>query len=150
MRQIIVAHIENEDKHHDYIYKEGKKIPKEDNGQRYLCINEIGELHAYKWPDEASYYGNDVFMATDEIGVENGYPTVGDEKYRICGAGEDYVYLNTDRKEKYHTKNVVTDTKVVVASPSNTDKKADCELLRQIYVELENVMKENGKWGDRP
>ena len=150
MRQIIVANIEKQDNHSDYIYKEGHKILKEDSGQRYLCINKIGELHAYKWPDQASSEGSGVFMATDEVGAEGGYPTVDGKKYRICGAGQDFIYTDTDRKDKVYTADVVTKKKVVIVSPNSPDKKEARELLRGIYIELESTMKERDKWGDRP
>lgn len=150
MRQIIVANIEKQDNHSDYIYKEGHKILKEDSGQRYLCINKIGELHAYKWPDQASSEGSGVFMATNEVGAEGGYPTVDGKKYRICGAGQNFVYTDTDRKNKVSTADTVTDDKVVIVSPNNPDKKEARELLRGMYIELESTMKERDKWGDRP
>ena len=150
MRQIIVANIEKQDNHSDYIYKEGHKILKEDSGQRYLCINKIGELHAYKWPDQASSEGSGVFMATDEVGAAGGYPEIDGVKYRICGAGQNFVYTDTDRKNKVSTADTVTDDKVVIVSPNNPEKKEARELLRGIYIELESTMKERDKWGDRP
>ncbi len=150
MRQIIVANIEKQDNHSDYIYKEGHKILKEDSGQRYLCINKIGELHAYKWADQASDEGDGVFMATDEVGAAGGYPEIDGIKYRICGAGQNFVYTDTDRKNKVSTADTVTDDKVVIVSPNNPEKIEVRELLRGMYVELESTMKERDKWGDRP
>ena len=89
-------------------------------------------------------------MATDEVGAAGGYPEIDGIKYRICGAGQNFVYTDTDRKNKVSTADTVTDDKVVIVSPNNPEKKEARELLRGMYVELESTMKERDKWGDRP
>ena len=68
MRNIIVNYNVPDIDHHNFYYVEGKKIPKPKTNIVYAYIDKGGMLHATEWMDDASQYGNGVFMETDEIG----------------------------------------------------------------------------------
>ena len=144
MRKIIVNHNVPEMDHHEFIYKEGKKIPKPDDGVVYAYIDEHGLLHATEWMDDASQYGNGVFMETDEIGNDHGVPTVNGKAYRIWGAGSNYVKISSETREKFYTK-VREGAKKIVTHPNSEDKAEAYEILRQIYNAIEDAIDEEAE-----
>lgn len=139
MRKIIVNHNVPDIDHHEFYYVEGKKIPKSETNIVYAYIDKGGLLHATKWMDDASQYGNGVFMETDEIGAEGGVPTVNGNSYKIWDAGTNWVKTAKNVTEKFYTSADEGGTKIV-KHPGNEDKQAECEVLRQIYLQIEEVL----------
>lgn len=132
-----------EQDHHDFIYKDGKKIPKEDNGLRYVYLDHAGLFHASKWEDEASEYGKGVYAVTDELDSKNGVPVVNGKAYDVWGATEYAVYLGKAKSEPFHVKTEKVGNKVIV--PHNDKKKmADLEIIRKMYLALEEEKKRVG------
>lgn len=119
---------------------EGKKIPKPDNGIRYAYIDDSGLLHVTRWEDDASLYGNGVYMALDDIDGRNGLPEIEGRAYRVWGAGKNWVRISKKTREKFYTKAKDGASKVVVNK--DEDKKEAYEILRQIYVEIEEKLDE--------
>ena len=144
MRKIIVNHNVPDIDHHEFYYVEGKKIPKPETNIVYAYIDEHGLLHATEWMDDASQYGNGVFMETDEIGNDHGVPTVNGKAYRIWGAGSNYVRISSETREKFYTK-VREGAKKIVTHPNSEDKAEAYEILRQIYNAIDDVLDEEAE-----
>jgi hypothetical protein len=135
MRKLIEMKTVEKDAHHMYIYENGKKTPIPDDGVVFAYLSSTGMLKATEYPDRAgSKEGK--FVVTDEIKQEKGKPCINGRTYDIFGAGPDFVYLSAGRDTPYHTADINTPTKKVQTSPNNPSKRADCELLRQIYIML--------------
>lgn len=141
MRELIVNSNVAEMDHHEYIYKEGKKIPKEDSGIRYAYIDEGGLLHVTKWEDDASAYGGGVYMAVDDIESKNGLPMIGEKAYKIWGAGKNWVRLSNVTREKFYTKAKEGADKIIT-HPNSAERKDACETLRQIYTAIDDKIEE--------
>lgn len=133
MKKLIEMKTIELDGHHMFTYKDGKKTPIPDDGVVFCYLSKTGMLKTTEWPDRAGSLDGQ-FVVTDEITNDHGKPCVNGRTYDIFGAGEDFVYLSSGRDEKYHTKNIVGGKQVVITSPNNPSKKADCELLREIYM----------------
>lgn len=132
-----------EQDHHDFIYKDGKKIPKVDTGLRYVYLDKAGLFHASKWEDEASEYGKGVYAVTDEVDYDDGFPVVNKKIYKVWGATEYAVYLSKRKEEPFHVKEEKVGNKVIV--PHNDKKKmADLEIIRKMYLALEEMKKSVG------
>ena len=139
MRQLITAKLEQKDRHSKFLRdSDGKKVEIPDDGIVYAYIDNHGILHASKYADIASTYGGGKFVMTDEITSIHGKPAVNGKAYSVYGAGEDYVYLSNEKDEdaKYHVKDFETDKKLIKYNKSSLVKKAELEVLRQIYLEL--------------
>lgn len=137
MKKLIEAKTVKKDAHHLFTYEDGKKTPIPDDGVVFCYLSRGGMLKVDEFPDVAgSIEGK--FVVTDEITNNHGNPCVNGHTYTIFGAGEDFVWLAKNKSEegKYHTKNVVTENKVVVTSRNNPKKKEELEILRQIYMML--------------
>ena len=141
MRNVIVNYNVPDIDHHKFYYVEGKKIPKPETNIVYAYIDKGGLLHATEWMDDASQYGNGVFMETDEIGSDHGLPTVNGNTYNIWDAGSNWVKTAKNTKEKFYTKTKEGATKVVT-HPNSREKAEACEVLRQIYLDIEDRLKE--------
>lgn len=141
MRNVIVNYNVPDIDHHKFYYVEGKKIPKPETNIVYAYIDNGGLLHATEWMDDASQYGNGVFMETDEIGSDHGLPTVNGNTYNIWDAGSNWVKTAKNTKEKFYTYTKEGATKVVT-HPGKEDEQAECEILRQIYKAIEEVLDE--------
>ena len=125
-----------EQDHHDFIYKDGKKIPKADTGLRYAYLDEAGLFHASKWEDEASEYGKGVYAVTDEIDCDGGFPIVNKKVYKVWGATEYAVYLGKEKKEPYHVKEEQVGNKIIV--PHGDDQKLEAlDVIREMYLKIE-------------
>lgn len=144
MREIKVDFNVPEQDHHEFYYKEGKKIPIPDDGVRYMYIDRGGLLHCTKWEDDASQYGGGVYMAVDSaegIGGKNGVPEIDGETYYIWDAGSNWVRTGKDTREKFYTK-AKEGAKKVVTHPNSEAKAEACEILRQIYNDIEDRLRE--------
>ena len=133
-----------EQDHHEFIYtRDGHKIPKHDNGIRYVYIDKAGLFHATKWEDDASKYGKGIYAVTDEVGCDDGFPIVNGKFYKVWGATEYAVYLSKRKEEPFHVKEEKVGNKVIV--PHNDKKKmADLEIIRKMYIALEEMKKSVG------
>lgn len=127
--------------HHEYHYVEGKKIPREDDGIRYMYIDRGGLLHCSRWEDDASEYGGGVYMAVDDIEGRGGVPEIDGETYNIWDAGSNWVKTAKNTKEKFYTR-IKEGAKKIVTHPNSKDKAEACEILRQIYLEIEDRLEE--------
>lgn len=96
------------DSHHDFIYSEGLKIPKVDNGLRYTYIDKTGMLKVTKYEDKASFYGGGVYAITtkEEVDSIGGKPLVRGSVYEIFGIFEDNtgVGVYSVNQEKHYCK----------------------------------------------
>lgn len=137
MRELVEKEMERADAHHKYTYDKGKKEKKADSGVVYVYKDKYGLLHATCWEDVAAGYGR--YIITDEIGENDGLPFVNGSVYTIFGAGEGYVYLtkNKDATSKFHTVRTSYGNKTVVPYGRGL-KRASCELLRQLYVMIDD------------
>jgi hypothetical protein len=135
MRKLIEMKTVAKDAHHMYTYEDGKKTPIPDDGVVFAYLSESGMLKATEWPDRAGSVAGK-FIVTDELAQKNGKPYINGRTYDIFGAGPDFVYLTTSKDTPYHTADINTPTKKVQVSPNNLQKRADCEILRQIYIML--------------
>lgn len=141
MRELKVDFNVPEIDHHEFYYVEGKKIPKPDSGIRYMYIDRGGLLHCSKWEDDASEYGGGVYMAVDDIESANGVPEIDGNTYYIWDAGSNWVKTAKNTKEKFYTKTKEGANKVVT-HPNSREKAETCEVLRQIYLDIEDRLKE--------
>lgn len=141
MRELKVDFNVPEIDHHEFYYVEGKKIPKPDSGIRYMYIDRGGLLHCSKWEDDASEYGGGVYMAVDDIESANGVPEIDGNTYYIWDAGSNWVKTAKNTKEKFYTKTKEGANKVVI-HPNSREKAEACEVLRQIYLDIEDRLKE--------
>lgn len=141
MRDIKVDFNVPEMDHHEFYYVDGKKVPKPDSGIRYMYIDRGGLLHCSKWEDDASEYGGGVYMAVDDIESDGGVPKIGGETYYIWDAGNSWVKTAKNTKEKFYTK-VKEGAKKIVTHPNSEDKAEACEILRQIYVDIQDRLRE--------
>lgn len=141
MRELKVDFNVPEIDHHEFYYVEGKKIPKPDSGIRYMYIDRGGLLHCSKWKDDASEYGGGVYMAVDDIESANGVPEIDGNTYYIWDAGSNWVKTAKNTKEKFYTKTKEGANKVVT-HPNSREKAEACEVLRQIYLDIEDRLKE--------
>ena len=141
MRELKVDFNVPEIDHHEFYYVEGKKIPKPDSGIRYMYIDRGGHLHCSKWEDDASEYGGGVYMAVDDIESANGVPEIDGNTYYIWDAGSNWVKTAKNTKEKFYTKTKEGANKVVT-HPNSREKAEACEVLRQIYLDIEDRLKE--------
>ena len=91
MYEVKCNRIPLKDSHHDFIYSEGLKIPKVDNGLRYVYIDKTGILKVTKYEDWASHYGGGVYALTtkEELDSKNGYPLLRGTMYKVYGIFED-------------------------------------------------------------
>lgn len=136
MRKVMESDLHRADAHHRYTYEYGKKKEIPDSGIVYLYKDKYGLLHATSWEDAAAEFGK--YIATDELKEKEGLPFINGSVYTIFGAGEDYVYLtkNKNNDAKFHT--VITTAKnSVVVYQAKQLKRASCELLRQMYIMLD-------------
>jgi len=136
--EIIEGKMEQAAAHHDFIYVDGKKIPKRIEGCVYDYRDEYGLLHSTKHIDIALANSvNNKCVRTNVHTEAEGLPKVGGAVYTIFGAGKDYVFLTKNKAEsaKFHTKTAVSGTSVTVPR-GKAEKREACELLRQIYTEL--------------
>ena len=141
MRELKVDFNVPEIDHHEFYYVEGKKIPKPDSGIRYMYIDRGGLLHCSKWEDDASEYGGGVYMAVDDIESANGVPEIDGNTYYIWDAGSNWVKTAKNTKEKFYTKTKEGANKVVT-HPNSRETAEACEVLRQIYLDIEDRLKE--------
>ena len=141
MRELKVDFNVPEIDHHEFYYVEGKKIPKPDSGIRYMYIDRGGLLHCSKWEDDASEYGGGVYMAVDDIESANGVPEIDGNTYYIWDAGSNWVKTAKNTKEKFYTKTKEGANKVVT-HPNSREKAEASEVLRQIYLDIEDRLKE--------
>lgn len=141
MRDTIKKVMKQEDAHHDYNYDKGHKTKNEDDGVVYDYIGvDDDTLHSTEYEDMASANGGGKYLKTDEHQCDGGLPVVNGRTYTICGASKTWVKLSGDSNEKFHTQPQSKNggTKVVVPH-NDKNKMADCELLRQIYCEIEDI-----------
>ena len=141
MRELKVDFNVPEIDHHEFYYVEGKKIPKPDSGIRYMYIDRGGLLHCSKWEADASEYGGGVYMAVDDIESANGVPEIDGNTYYIWDAGSNWVKTAKNTKEKFYTK-IKEGANKVVTHPNSREKAEACEVLRQIYLDIEDRLKE--------
>ena len=141
MRELKVDFNVPEIDHHEFYYVEGKKIPKPDSGIRYMYIDRGGLLHCSKWEDDASENGGGVYMAVDDIESADGVPEIDGNTYYIWDAGSNWVKTAKNTKEKFYTKTKEGANKVVT-HPNSREKAEACEVLRQIYLDIEDRLKE--------
>ncbi len=141
MRELKVNFNVPEMDHHEFYYVEGKKMPKPDNGIRYMYIDRGGLLHCSKWEDDASEYGGGVYMAVDDIGSANGVPEIGGDTYYIWDAGSNWVRTAKNTREKFYTK-VKEGSNKIVTHPNSSKKVEACEILRQIYIDIQDRLEE--------
>lgn len=141
MRETIKKEMEQAAAHHDFNYDKGHKTKKKDDGVVY-DYNGVEDdiLHSTEYEDVASANGGGKYLKTDEHQCKDGLPMINGRTYTICGAGKTWVKLSGDSNEKFHTQpqSKSGGTKVIV--PHNDKiKMSDCELLRQIYREIESI-----------
>lgn len=133
MIRVVEKKTERDPGYHEYIYKEGKKIPKEKDGlvRCYLApATENGRmLKATERVDIAGSVDGK-FVETDEVGTIGGAPGFGGEIYNIWGIGEGYV-ITSVRGDKFYV-GAASDNKVVT-QPNQTDKLAAYTKLYEIY-----------------
>ena len=135
MFEILKKNVEKID-HHEYEYKDGKKILKEECGIRYAYIDKAGLFHATKWEDDASKYGMGVYAKTDEIGSKGGFPVVKGKVYKVWGADKFAVRLSKDSNERFHVKKEQLGNTVIV--PHNDKEKTSAlNVIREMYIMLE-------------
>lgn len=144
MTEVKESTIDRADAHHRYIYEYGKKKEITDSGTVYLYKDKYGLLHATHWEDIAAGYGK--YIATDEVCESEGLPFVNGSAYTIFGAGDDFVYLtkNKNNDAKFHTVSTVrtVDKNTAVVPQGKELKRASCELLRQMYLLLDEAVNE--------
>lgn len=136
--EVIKGKMEQADAHHDFIYVDGKKIPKESEGCVYDYRDKYELLHSTKHIDVALASSIDGKCVKTNVHAEaEGLPKVGGSVYTIFGAGKDYVFLTKNKVEsaKFHTETSVSGTSVTVPR-GKVEKREACELLRQIYIML--------------
>ena len=66
---------------------------------KYVYQDKYGILHAVEFEDKASYYGNGVYVATDEVGVQGGYAIINGVQIKLYGGGEGYVYTSKEARD---------------------------------------------------
>lgn len=135
MFEILKNNVEKID-HHDYEYKDGKKIPKADNGIRYVYIDKAGLFHATKWEDDASKYGMGVYAKTDEVGAKGGFPVIKGKTYKVWGADKFAVKLSKDSDVRFHVKKEQIGN-TVIAPRNDKEKTAALNVIREMYIMLE-------------
>ena len=141
MRELRVNFNVPEMDHHEFEYVDGKKIPKEDSGIRFAYIDRRGRLHVTKWEDDASEYGDGVYMAVDDVKGLHGLPEIGGRTYKVWGAGSNWVRISAETREKFYTA-VKDGARKVVAHPNSSHKTEAYETLRQIYTAIEKKLEE--------
>lgn len=144
MREIRVNYNVPKTNRHEYTYKDGKRIKKEDSGIRYAYIDDGGLLHITKWEDTASEYGNGVYMAADDIKGKNGLPEIDGKTYCVWGAGKDWVRISKKTREKFYTKARNGAVKVTT-HPNHEDRAGAYEILRKIYTAVEDRLDEESR-----
>lgn len=144
MREIRVNYNVPKNSHHEYIYKDGRKIKIEDSGIRYAYIDEGGLLHITKWEDTASQYGNGVYMVTDDIKGKNGLPEIDGNTYCIWGAGKDWVRISKKTREKFYT-GIRSGARKATVYPNHEDRTRAYETLREIYAAVEDRLDEESR-----
>ena len=128
MRELKNVFMKKETSHHNYTYTDGVKIKKENDGFVYIYIDKYGILHVSKHEDIASCYGEGRYIKTDEVEAENGYPKLGENKYKVYGAGKDYVFTDKNGSKIYTNGE---------HAGKLSGKIEAYEFLRTIYVELD-------------
>lgn len=122
--------------HHDFIYSDGRKIPKHDNGLRYAYIDQYGLFHVSRWEDDASKYGGGNYIVTDELTAKNGFPEACGKAVKIYGAGTDnkgsYVLIGGKSEG---CKEYVGGNKVTV-SRKHPERHKELDKIRQMYQAL--------------
>jgi|GEM_PF-1865413 len=138
MREVMESELKRADAHHRFTYEYGKKKKIKDSGIVYLYKDKYGLLHATSWEDTAAEFGK--YIATDEVEEREGLPFVNGSVYTIFGAGDGYVYLTKNKNDdsKFHTTSTSVGNSVVVPHGREL-KKASCELLRQMYILLDET-----------
>ncbi|GFI61618.1 hypothetical protein IMSAG049_00778 [Clostridiales bacterium] len=125
-----------EQDHHEFIYSDGRKIPKHDTGLRYAYIDKYGLFHVSRWEDDASKYGGGIYGVTDELTARNGLPAICGKAVKIYGAGTDrkgcYVLLGgkSDGCKEYVGGNKVT------VSRKHPERHIELDRIRQMYEAL--------------
>lgn len=132
MKELIINKTERQDAHHDFIYKDGKKIPKEKDNFVYCYLSNSGMLKVSEYPDIAgSVHGK--FVITDELTSKIGKPCVNGKPYDVFGIGENYVLVSNKGDKFYISAN--KDGSVV----DHPNQRKDCfayTLLHEIYTML--------------
>jgi len=138
MTEIKESELKRADAHHSYTYEYGRKIKNKDSGIVYLYKDKYGLLHATSWEDTAAEFGR--YIATDEVEEREGLPFVYGSVYTIFGAGDGFVYLtkNKDNDSVFHT-SITSNGSTTVVPHGKELKRASCELLRQMYLLLEDT-----------
>lgn len=141
MREPIKKAIKQKAAHHNFKYDKGHKTKKKDDGVVFDFIGvDDYKLHSTEYEDIASANGGGKYLKTDEHQCDGGYPVVNGRKYTICDAGKTWVKLSGDSNGKFHTKPQSKNGGTVITVPHNDKiKMSECELLRKIYCEIEDI-----------
>ena len=132
MKELIINKTERQDAHHDFIYKDGKKIPKGKNNFVYCYLSKSGMLKATEHEDIAgSIEGR--YVKTDELSSEKGTPCINGKAYDIWGIGENYV-LVSNKGDKFYISANKDGSKV--DHPNQRSDYFTYTLLHEIYSML--------------
>ena len=132
MKELIINKTERQDAHHDYIYKDGKKIAKEKDNYVFCYLTKSGMLKATKHEDIAgSIEGR--YIKTDELASDKGIPSINGKAYDIWGIGENYVLVSNKGDKFYISANKDGS---VVDHPNQRSDYFAYTLLHEIYSML--------------
>lgn len=122
--------------HHEFEYKNGKKILKEDNGIRFAYIDKYGLFHVTKWEDEASEFGDGIYAVTDQMECKDGLPLINGKTYKVWGADDCSVKLSSKGKSRFYVNNDINNKNVIISRKNQNEKEA-YNLIREIYIMIE-------------
>nr|DAW47669.1 MAG TPA: hypothetical protein [Caudoviricetes sp.] len=132
MKELIINKTERQDAHHDYIYKDGKKIAKEKDNYVFCYLTKSGMLKATEHEDIAgSIEGR--YVKTDELSSEKGTPCINGKTYDIWGIGENYVLIS-NKGDKFYISSKADGSKV--DHPNQRGDYFAYTLLHEIYTML--------------
>lgn len=132
MKKLIKMKTTQADRHHDFIYKDGKKAAIPDDGVVFCYLTKSGMLKVSEYPDIAgSVYGK--FVVTDEVTSKIGKPCIGGKTYDVWGIGEDYVVVSA-RGDKRYIGSV--NDKQLITHPNEKNETGAYKLIHEIYSML--------------
>lgn len=119
--------------YHDFIYVDGKKVPKEKSAVRYCYLDNPNEhnLRMFKVTDREDIAGSvdGIFLITDELDCENGTAVVDGVKYNAWGTVYNGVIVSADG-EQIHYIGPSEDGKTFVSHPHQKER---TEAYKKIY-----------------
>ena len=132
MKELIINKTKRQDAHHDFIYKDGKKIEKERDKYVYCYLSKSGMLKVTEHEDIAgSIEGR--YIKTDELTSDKGTPSINGKAYDIWGISENYV-LVSNKGDKFYISSNADGSKV--DHPNQRGDYFAYTLLHEIYTML--------------